>query len=191
PEFSRLADASADGLVADKTIHVSSSVVLLLLARGDRAWLATCTDIAGLRPIVSLDRQCCRYSACAQRPSAETSACIASVSLCSPFPSKVCPFQLSHFKGAVQRRRKFARRPMRMKVTSALRLAKLRTMGGSKQAETDKIVAADVDFLKESASPGRALTHRNAELSAFVSESSGRGGGDRKRPHNSKSRDHG
>src|SRR4029077_13469715 len=88
PEFSRLADASADGLVADKTIHVSSSVVLLLLARGDRIWLATCRDTVGLRPILSLDRQCCRYSACAQRPSAETSASIASVSLCSPFPAK-------------------------------------------------------------------------------------------------------
>src|SRR5438552_19005646 len=41
---------------------------------------------AFMKSILSLDRQCCRYSACAQRPSAETSACIASVSLCSPFP---------------------------------------------------------------------------------------------------------
>src|SRR5580704_10330329 len=69
-------------------IHVSSSVVLLLLARGDRAWLASWRDTAGLLPILSLDRQCCRFSACAQRPSAETSASIASVSLCSPFPAK-------------------------------------------------------------------------------------------------------
>src|SRR5438552_14215063 len=43
---------------------------------------------AFMKSILSLDRQCCRYSACAQRPSAETSACIASVSLCSPFPAK-------------------------------------------------------------------------------------------------------
>src|SRR5262250_3379370 len=55
---------------------------------GDRACLATCRDTVGLLPILSLDRQCCRYFACVPRPFVETSESIAFASLCSPSPAK-------------------------------------------------------------------------------------------------------
>src|SRR5215475_5756079 len=88
PEFSRPADASADGLVVDKKIHGYSSVVLPLLAPGDRVWLATYRDTVGRLPVLSLGPRCCRNSACAQLPCVETSESIASAPLCCPFPAK-------------------------------------------------------------------------------------------------------
>src|SRR5215469_12547247 len=39
-------------------------------------------------PVLSLDRRCCRNSACAQLPCVETSESIASAPLCCPFPAK-------------------------------------------------------------------------------------------------------
>src|SRR4029077_9573706 len=62
PVFSWLAGVLADGLATGKAIHVSWSVVLPLLARGDRVWLSACRDIVGLLLVLSLDRQY-RYSA--------------------------------------------------------------------------------------------------------------------------------
>jgi hypothetical protein len=62
--------------------------LLNVRAPSDQIWPATCRDTVGLPPILSLDRQCCRNSPCAQQPSAETAESIASASLCSPFPAK-------------------------------------------------------------------------------------------------------
>jgi hypothetical protein len=48
----------------------------------------TCRDTGGRLPVLSLGRQCCRNSACAQLPCVETSENIASAPLCCPFPAK-------------------------------------------------------------------------------------------------------
>ena len=82
------ANQELDGIVVINPFLRDPASVLLLPARGGRAWLATCIDTVGLLPILSLDRQCCRYSECAQWPSAETSVSIASASLCRPCSAK-------------------------------------------------------------------------------------------------------
>jgi hypothetical protein len=61
----------------------------------------TCTNIAGSLPVLSPTPRCCRYSSSARPPSAGTFVGIASVSLCSSLPCKVCPSVLSQFKGSV------------------------------------------------------------------------------------------
>src|ERR1700758_1142860 len=87
---------------------------LLLPVRPSRASCATCTDIFALPPTLAPTHRYPHWSSSALQPSAETSVSIAFASLCSPFPCKVCPSRVSHFKGAVQGRSQEKKRPLRL-----------------------------------------------------------------------------